>query len=418
MPLIADLARRGLGGVALAVLVAGSASAQTGVPTGNNPSQALEMQAKAAPGGPADTGGWPKISFDTMASLDYAHMSSSTGPDRGPGFVLWSDSTLLVEFNDALSLDGLFQVKPRQPLPATNPNKDLFINRGLDRKEGGKMKELYLRYGDWRVGKFVQDFGRAYALLPGPWASDFIEEPEEGYEPSDMIGVEKIHVFDNENGGWRQLSFSAFMVDRTFLHESFPFNEGMIHLRDGGVGNTRWPENLMATYDVINKPVGDWAHLTYQASVIRWGKTYGAERGEWWTTLGGDLVVPLRGGVADTLRGRYSQLHFYVEAARRDNFEGVAGRARTFLSGSAEYMTGPWVFDLTTTQRWTTDRVLPRQKDEIYTASVGRTLPSQTVISLSAAQERVADHRGLYAGVRLTQSFTLCSKCLGRGRYF
>jgi hypothetical protein len=407
-------------GAALALLAAGAAEAQAPVANGNNPAQAKEIEQRGqAPAGPADmVGGWPKISFDSVVSVDYAHMSSSTGPDRGPGPVLWDDSTLLVEFNDALSLDALFQVKPRAPLPEDNPNKDLFINRGLNRDEGGKFKELYIRYGDWRVGKFVQDFGRAYALLPGPWASDFIEEPEEGYEPSDMLGVEKIHVFDNENGGWRQLSLSAFMVDRTFLHESFPFNEGMIHLKDGGVGNTRLPENLMATYDVINQPIGDWAHLTWQASVVRWGKTYGAERGEWWTTLGGDLVVPLKGSVADTLRGHYSQLHFYVEAARRDNFNGFAGRARDFLSGSAEYMYGPWVFDLTTSQRWTTDRVMPLQKDELYSASVGYTLPSQTIVSLAAAQERVADHHGLYAGIRLTQTFTLCSKCIAKGQYF
>jgi hypothetical protein len=413
-----DLARSAAAGAALAILAVASASAQTAIPSGANPAQARQMQAPPAPEGAMMVGGWPKVSFDTLVSVDYAGMNAHAGPNRGPGLVLWDDSTLLVEFNDALQLDALFQVKPREPLAATNPNKDLFINRGLDRKEGGKMKELYLRYGDWRVGKFVQDFGRAYALLPGPYASDFIEEPEEGYEPSDMIGVEKIHVFDNEDGGWRQLSVSAFMVDRTFLHESFPFNEGMIRYRDGGVGNTRLPENLMATYDVINKPLGHWAHMTYQASVVRWGKTYGARRGEWWTTVGGDVSIPLRGGVADTLRGGYTQLRFYVEAARRDNFEGVAGRARNFVSGSAEYMTGPWVFDLATTQRWTTDRSLPTQKDEIYSASIGRTLPSQTVISLSAAQERVANRRGLYAGVRLTQSFTLCSKCIAKGRYF
>lgn len=280
------------------------------------------------------------------------------------------------------------------------------------------MKELYIRYGDWRVGKFVQDFGRAYALLPGPWASDFIEEPEEGYEPSDMIGIEKIHVFDSEEEGWQQLSLSAFMVDRTFLHESFPFNEGIIHYKDGGVGNTKLPENLMATWDGLNMPLGNWGHLTYQASVIRWGKTYGAQRGEWWTTLGGDLVVPLRGSVFDTLSGRYSQLHFYVEGARRDNFEGVAGRVRNFLSASAEYMTGPWVIDLTSSQRWTTDRILPLQRDKLYAASVGYTLPSQTVISVSAAQETVGPKKGLYAGIRITQSFTLCSKCILNGEYF
>ncbi len=409
MPLIPDRSAAAclvLAALAVAGLQAGPAHAQP----------AVLAQGAATP--PQAEEGWPKISFDTLVSVDAAQMHSTTGPNRDPGLVLWSDSTLLVEFDDALSVDALFQFKPREPLPASNPNNSLFINRGLDRQEGGKMKELYVRYGDWRLGKFVQNFGRAYALLPGPYASDFVEEPEEGYEPSDMMGLEKIYVFDDESWGWRQLSFSAFLVDRTFLHESFPYNEGLIHLRDGGVGNTRWPENLMATYDVLNRPVGNWGHLNYQASVIRWGRTQGAARSEWWTALGADLSIPLAGSVEDTLRGGYSQLRFYAEAARRDNFEGVSGRARTFLSGSAEYMAGPWVFDLTTTQRWTRDRVVALQKDEHYSAAIGYTLPSQTVISLSAARQAVGGQSGLYMGLRLTQSFTLCSKCLTTGSYF
>ena len=410
------------GAAAAAILGAPQAFAQTqpSPPIGGNPAQARAMaqSAKTEEEPSVEVGAWPKVSFDTLASLEYVSLDAKTGPDRGPGAVFWSDTTLLVEFNDALSLDGLFQFKPREPLAANNPNKDLFINRGGGRREGGKMKELYLRYGDWRFGKFVQDFGRAYALLPGPYASDFIEEPEEGYEPSDMIGVERLHVMDDESGGWRQISVSAFMVDRTFLHQSFPFNEGMIHYRDGGVGNTKWPENFMATYDVYNHPLGAWAHMNYQASVIRWGKTYGAERGEWWTTLGADLSIPVRGSVATTLGGKYTQVRVYAEAARRDNFEGVAGRTRQYLSGSAEYMVGPLVFDLTTAQRWTSDRIEPNRKDESYTGTVAYTFPSQTVIALSAAHEKVGDREGLYAGLRLTQTLTVCSRCQPKGPFF
>ena len=367
---------------------------------------------------PDDAGGWPKIGLETIASLESAGFVAQGGPSRGPDVRLRFDSTFLAQLNDSLSIDGLLQFKPRQPLPASDPNHELFINQGPGRREGGKMKELFVRYGDYRFGKFVQDFGRAYVLLPGPQAADFTEESEQGYEPAEMMGVEKIHVFESENGGWRQLSLSAFMVDRTFLHQSFPYNEGMIHYADGGIGNTRLPENVMATWDVLNKPVGQWAQLNYQAGVIRWGKTYGAQRGEWWTTLGGDLSVPLQDSVEDTLRGHYSQLRLYVEGARRDNFQGVAGRARDFLSASAEYMNGPWVADLTTTQRWTTDRIDPLQKDELYTASIGYTLPSRTVAALSVGHEMVGSHQGLYLGIRLTQTLTTCSMCLANEPYY
>ena len=372
-------------------------------------------QTASDPSSPSEGGNaFPKIGFETIASLEAGGVTLDSGGSRGPDVKLWVDSTFLAQLNDSLSVDGLFQFKPRQALSATDPNRDLFINEAPGRSEGGKFKELYVRYGDYRAGKFVQDFGRAYALLPGFQSQDLVAESEQGYEPAEMMGVERIHVFKDEDGGWRQLSVSAFMVDRTVLHQSYPYNEGMIRYRNGGVGNTHAPENVMVTWDVLNKPVGHWAHMNYQLGAIRWGRTFGGQRGEVWTTAGADLSIPLQGSVADTLRGRYSQLRFYVEAARRDNFQGVAGRTRDFLSASAEYMDGPWVLDFSTTQRWTTDNINPLQKDELYATSVGYALPSRTVVTFTAARETVAGQTGAYFGLRLTQTLTTCSVCLAR----
>ena len=410
----------GLFAAALALLLPTVLMAQQGSSTNASSSLAGRTEDNAASSKAADMGAepigdFPKLSFGTLANLELAGFAASDGPSRPLRPSLRFDSTLLLNLSDDLSIDGLFQFKPRQPLRADDPNKDLFINQGAGRREGGKMKELYIRYGDYRVGKFVQDFGRAYLLLPGPYAADFIEETEQGYEPTEMVGVERIHVFDNEGAGWRQLSVSLFMVDRTFLHRSFPYDEGVIHYHDGGIGNTRWPENVMVTYDVLNQPVGNWAQLTWQASAIRWGKTYATERGEYWATVGGDLAIPIHRSVAETLAREYSQVRLYAEAVRRQNFQGIAGRARDFLSVSAEYTSGPWIFDATTTQRWTTDRTAPVQRDRLYTLTVGYKLPSQTIVSISAAQERVDQRHGLYAGIRLTQTLTTCSRCMMKG---
>jgi hypothetical protein len=371
------------------------------------------MAQPVPPNPPEGVGSWPKIGFETIAFLEYGGITARSGPGRGPDLKLWFDSTFIAQINNNLTIDGLLQFKPRQPLSPTDPNQQLFINQAPGLQEGGKMKELFVRYGNYRVGKFVPDFGRAYNLLPGFQAQDFVAEAEQGYEPAEMTGVEWIHIFPNENSGWRQLSVSALMVDRTFLHESFPYNDGILHYKNGGVGNTQWPENVMVSWDVLNKPVGHWAQMNYQVSVIRWGRTYGAQRGELWTTLGADLSIPVQGSVADTLLGRYSQLLFYVEAARRDNFQGVAGRTRNYLSASAEYMYGPWVLDLSTTQRWTSDRVNPLQKDELYVVGLGYALPSRTVVTLTAAHETVAGRAAEYFGLRLTQILTVCSVCLG-----
>ena len=124
----------------------------------------------------------------------------------------------------------------------------------------------------------------------------------------------------------------------------------------------------------------------------------------------------MRGSIAQTLRSEYSQVAFYVEGARRDNFEGVAGRARNWVSGSVEYLTGPWTFDLTTTQRWTTDRADPTRYDRLYSATAGYGLPTNTLAALSLARESIGGRDGLYAGLRITQTLTTCDRCLVKGR--
>jgi hypothetical protein len=408
-----------------ALLLLGSALpafAQSAGTINGNSQQASKVKGGDAADAPMDMGAepvksYPKVTLDTLANFEFSGLAASDGPDRGPTPYLRFDSVISVATSDALNFYGLFQFKARQPRPADDPNKDLFVNQGAGRRVGGKFKELYVRYDTWRVGKFVQNFGRAYVLLPGPFAADFIEEPDQGYEPSEMLGVEKLHVFGSEKYGWQQISVSAFMVDRTPLHRSFPYDEGQIRYRDGGVGNTHLPTNVMVTYDVMNMPVGHGAQASFQASAIRWGRTYNVPRGEFWTTVGGDITIPLGDSVRDTLQRRYSQLHFYVEGARRANYLGKPGADRNYVTEAADYMLGPWRLDFSATQRWTTDPTLPTQQDRIYTGTVGHNFASQSLVLLSFARERVADRAGVYAGIRLVQTLTTCSRCASGPSY-
>jgi hypothetical protein len=166
-------------------------------------------------------------------------------------------------------------------------------------------------------------------------------------------------------------------------------------------------------------PIGrHGVQLSGQASVVRMGHTFRSQKNELWSTLGADVAIPIHGSVAETLAGRYSQLHLYAEAARRANFNGIAGRARNWVSLSGEYLTGPWLFDLTATRRWTTDRVLPTQYDHNYTATVQRTVRAVGLVAVSIAQEKFAARQGIYAGVRITRAFATCSRCQARGKAY
>jgi hypothetical protein len=410
-------------GVLMAVGVLASTPAAVAQSTNGNSQQASKVKGGGDAGdGVMDMGAeavksYPKLTVDTLANVEFSGLAADDGPSRGPQPYLRFDTTLSFATSDALNFYGLFQFKAREPRPADDPNKDLFVNQGAGRKVGGKFKELYVRYDTWRVGKFVQNFGRAYVLLPGPYSADFIEEPDQGYEPSEMLGVEKLHVFGSEKYGWQQLSVSAFMVDRSPLHRSYPYDEGQIHYKDGGVGNTHLPTNVMVTYDALNVPIGHGAQATFQASAIRWGRTYNVPRGEFWTTIGGDVSIPLGNSVRQTLARKYTEIHLYAEGARRANYLGMPGRDRNYLTEAGEFVRGPWQLDLSATQRWTTDPLLSTQQDRIYTGTIGRSFASQSVMLLSVARERVADRSGIYAGLRLVQTLTSCARCASGRAY-
>jgi hypothetical protein len=87
--------------------------------------------------GADQVGGWPKISFDTLASLEFAGMRAPSGPGRGPDVNLRSDSTLLVEFDDALSLDACSRssrarpCRPRTPTGTCSSTRALGATRGV-----------------------------------------------------------------------------------------------------------------------------------------------------------------------------------------------------------------------------------------------------------------------------------------------
>jgi hypothetical protein len=58
----------------------------------------------------------------------------------------------------------------------------------------------------------------------------------------------------------------------------------------------------------------------------------------------------------------------------------------------------------------------PLHKDELYTGTVGYQFPTQSLVMLSLASEKVGDRHGIYAGIYLQQTLTTCSKCFTRGR--
>jgi hypothetical protein len=62
--------------------------------------------------------------------------------------------------------------------------------------------------------------------------------------------------------------------------------------------------------------------------------------------------------------------------------------------------------------------ILPLRKDKLYTATVAYDFLSQLLLLFSVADERVGDRDGVYAGIRLQQTLTTCSRCFSKGRAY
>src|SRR6202030_128681 len=90
-----------LAAAALAVLAAAPAAmAQSG---------GIIQQARATgetasePPSASDVGAFPKIGFETIATLEYGGTTADSGPGRHADAKLWLDSTFLFQVNDTLS---------------------------------------------------------------------------------------------------------------------------------------------------------------------------------------------------------------------------------------------------------------------------------------------------------------------------
>jgi len=356
-----------------------------------------------------DIGGWPKLGFETEVNLEYDFLKPDHAPAGGALNVQAENETLL-EFDDNWSISNLLTLEPGQNLEPGRygflEDHELFV------------EELFGRWNNQlvnvRFGKFAQNFARAWYLTPGLYGQDFVGD----YAIAETLGLDAQFDLGFPSFGLHQITISSFMQDSTFFSESLFHDRGRLTYADGGPGNTLGLHSFSITYDATNLPIATDVEANYQLSFVSLGRGSDGQADEHRFAASFDANIPLRGGtIAQTLEGRFEELRLFAEGVHYDDADGFRGHGRNYLTGATEFVHGPWVFDLTATERWLTGPGL-HDYDSLQSIAIGYALPSDTTVAIGAGRERVAGENGFLVGISISQTLTICDRCLIRGRHY
>ena len=353
---------------------------------------------------------WPKFGSEAEADFEYDHGIFQGGPDGG-ALNIQANQQFLVEFDNHWSISNLWTLAP---LSGLEPGRERVLG-----DHALFVEELFARWTNQKVnirmGKFDQNFARAWYLAPGLYAQDFVGD----YAIGETLGVDAQFDLGAPNWGLHQISVSLFQLDRSILSDSLINRRGPLHYADGGAGNTKGPESFVVTYDATNVPLGGIGAADWQLSVARLAHGIDGDKAELRYAGSADINLPLRGGtIEQTLRGRFDEFRLFGEVVHIDNAGGLSGNWASYETLSSELAHGPWVFDLSGTFRQTHEAGLGTTRDDLESGAIGFSLPSDTTVAVGAGRERVSGQTGVYVGISLSQVFTTCDRCLIRARHY
>jgi len=296
--------------------------------------------------------------FDADGSSDYNNLSM----DIEPAF-----SLSIIEPNpETLTLNVLFVIQQvEDPTPGQN---EFFEDTGLF------IQDLNIVYGDgrWEVmgGKFTPDFGTAWNLAPDLFGQDVPSD----YEFDEQIGFGGSYVFGTGRWGFHQLTGSAFFQDNSPLSESLFTNRGRNTTSDGGPGNTGDPQSFAIAYDAEALPIfPDLGIVDTQLAFIRRARGEGDDSSEKGYAASASLSFPLSNDIESTLADGYSELNPFFEVAYFDDYDGVGGQDRYYLTAALDYVLGPWDFGTAYTLTITDAPGLSTEHDHIFSLQAGYT---------------------------------------------
>ena len=330
--------------------------------------------------------------FDQDGVSDWNNLSTDTEPDitidflPGPPNLIFYAHAVLEEVGDG-------------PTPGDD---SFFDDTGLF------IQDINLSYGDgrWEVlgGKFTPNFGRAWNLAPDLYGQDIAED----YEFDERIGLGGAYTFGDGSWGLHTLSGTTFFLDTTFLSDSIITSRGRTKKSDGGPSNTESLESFAVAYDATALPIRALPGLQYQLGVISQAKGSTESAREVGYVASANASFPLS-DPESPLSYDFIELKPLLEFVYFDDFDGVDGQDRSYVTGALELIYGQWDFGATYSYVYTDNPDDPSGNDEGYEASLqgGYTLENGLGIAIGWNYARDPDDgsEGQQVGIEFTYEY-------------
>lgn len=303
----------------------------------------------------AEGGGFsPKISgslsFEIQNDLAY---SSDERSEEFNGLSATIEPAFTLTLTDQLSVNAGLVLQTVQE-PAISGDDRFFDDEGLF------VEVLTLDYeaGPMHLfgGKMHVDFGNAWDVTPGVFGTDLAED----YEMAENIALGGAVSGDFAVGGKHTVSAQAFFLDTSRLAESAFTRRRKPRRADGGPGNTGDFSSFAITLNGGDYPAlpGFRYHAAYAHQT---NDTAGASN-ESRFAVNGTYEFALIGAVT---------AQPFVEYARIDEADGVAGQDRTYLTAALGFTHGDWNAAISGTFKETQVAGGSATQEEQWQASVG-----------------------------------------------
>lgn len=239
-------------------------------------------------------------------------MHSAQEEDRHQVF-LRTEVAPRLRVHEQIHIDGVFVLEPIHD-PA--PGKSAYF-----KDEGVFVEEIKINFthGPWSAfaGKFNPGFGSAWDSGRGIWSKDFAAD----YEITEKIGFGGAYALQTPDMGTHNLNLSTFFADTSVLSQSIITKRGRTRKADGGASNTEDFSSYVAALE-SDDMVGI-ENLRYKIGYRHLG-TDNAPDEKGWVLMLGHVHRPFDSVAFDML----------VEYADIENFEGVSGEDRDYISAS------------------------------------------------------------------------------------
>jgi len=350
--------------------------------------------ANEAPSVFVNNGMYPNIGMDWDSSFQSDYIRNNSGSDRtGTDGYLDINPIVYFRFSPQSQIWLDIELAPDSGLKPGDSR--FFDDMGLTVND---LNYLFTADKYWfRVGKYQIPFGQAWAVAPGIYTADFVDD----YNFDGLMGGVFAYRIDAGELGIVQPTVGTHFVDTTFLSETYFQSGGRTKESDGGPANT---ESLESYSAVINwSAIPNLYNLEMQVGYIfnEKGKSPDDQKSEDAYTVSAQYFFSPGSSnlLGPQLDGHYFDIIPFVEYVKFDNKGGEEGKKQSYLTTSVTADYGQWNFGLTRTESEVSGTKDNGSDDYLNELSVQYTFTNLVSVQVGVGNQRTDGQKAKILGL-------------------